>query len=154
MPDLYFEDFAVGATLPGATLTVAAEDVAFFDGAFGPGVRWPGGEEGPVPLCGWHVAALGMRLLFDAFLARTAGLGGPGVESVAWPHPVRVGDTLRFTATVAQARASASRPEMGIVMLAISIFNQDSARVMTQEIAVMVARRPGGPRRDGAGARV
>lgn len=154
MTDLYFEDFAVGAALPEAILTVEAEDAAFFAGSFGPGAAWPGptgpDEAGrPAPLPGWHVAALGMRLLFDAFLCRTAGLGGPGVEEVRWPHPVRVGDTLRFTATVAGARPSASRPGMGIVTLAISIFNQDSARVMTQENAVMVARRPDGPARDG-----
>lgn len=164
MPDLYFEDFTVGAALPEASLTVAAEDAAFFAEAFGPGAPWPGeprpgAMEGSPPLAGWHVAALGMRLLFDAFLGRTAGLGGPGVEAVTWAHPVRVGDTLRFTAAVAGARASASRPGMGIVTLAISIFNQDSARVMTQENAVMVARRQdglpaeGSPRRTDVEAR-
>ena len=138
MPDLYFEDFAAGAALPEATLTVADEDAAFFAAAFGPGA----GEE-PRPLSGWHVAALGMRLLFDAFLHRTAGLGGPGIEAVTWPQPVRVGDTLRFTARVAAARVSASRPGMGLVTLAITVVNQDSACVMTQENAVMVARRGG-----------
>ena len=153
MPDLYLEDFTVGATLPEATLTVVAEDAAFFAAAFGPGARSPGDEDQSAPLPGWHVAALGMRLMFDAFLDRTAGLGGPGVESVTWPRPVRVGDTLRFTATVVEARASASRPGMGIVTLAISIFNQDSAQVMTQENAVMVARRDGGTRRGGTETR-
>lgn len=151
MPDLYFEDFIVGAALPEASLTVAAEDAAFFAETFGPGAARPDATE-DVPLSGWHVAALGMRLLFDAFLGRTAGLGGPGVERVTWPHPVRVGDRLRFTATVSGARGSASRPEMGIVTLAIAIFDQDSACVMTQENAVMVARRHHGIRRDGTEA--
>lgn len=141
MPDLYFEDFPIGAPLPEASLTVAAEDAAFFAAAFGPGADRPGAAEGGPPLSGWHVAALGMRLLFDAVLHRTAGLGGPGIEAVTWPHPVRVGDSLRFTGTVAAARASASRPGMGLVTLAITLRNGDSACVMTQENAVMVARR-------------
>ena len=143
MPDLYFEDFTAGAALPEATLTVAAEDAAFFADGFGPGAAWPGVADEPPSLSGWHVAALGMRLLFDAVLHRTAGLGGPGVEAVAWPHPVRVGDRLRFTATVTEGRPSASRPGMGLVTLAIALFNGDSACVMTQENVVMVARRGG-----------
>lgn len=143
MPDLFFEDFPPGLALPEAGLTVTAEDAASFAGAFGPGAAWPG-EGGSAPVSGWHVAALGMRLLFDAFLHRTACLGGPGVEAVAWPHPVRVGDALRFTASVAAARVSASRPGMGLVTVAIALFNGEGACVMTQENAVMVARRAPG----------
>lgn len=153
MPDLYFEDFIAGAALPEAELTVAAEDAAFYASAFGPGAAMPGDTGRGPPLSGWHVAALGMRLLFDAVLHRTAGLGGPGIEAVAWPCPVRVGDTLRFSATVAGARPSASRPGMGLVTLAITLRNQDSACVMTQENAVMVARRRSGAPRDGTETR-
>ena len=149
MPDLYFEDFTAGAALPEAELTVAAEDAAFYAAAFGPGAAGPGDGGPHPPLSSWHVAALGMRLLFEAFLHRTAGLGGPGIEAVAWPCPVRVGDTLHFSATVAGARPSASRPGMGLVQLAITLRNQDRACVMTQENAVMVARRRSGAPRDG-----
>lgn len=143
MPDLYHEDFAIGTVLPEAALTVSADDATSFATAFGPGVAWPGSAEGSVPLAGWHVAALGMRLLFDAVLHRTAGLGGPGIDAMTWPNPVRVGDRLRFTATVVAARVSASRPGMGLVTLGIAVFDQDAACVMTQENAVMVARRAG-----------
>ncbi len=142
MPNLLFEDFTVGAVLPEATLTVADEDAAFFAEAFGPGAAEPGASGAP-PLPGWHVAALGMRLLFDAVLRRTAGLGAPGIEGVTWPCPVWPGDRLRFTARVVAARVSASRPEMGLVTVAIALFNQDGACVMTQDNAVMVARRDG-----------
>ena len=142
MPDLFFEDFIVGAPLPVASLTVAAEDTAAFTAAFGPGARDPGDDDaGDPPLSGWHVASLGMRLLFDAFLCRTAGLGGPGIEEVTWPYPVRPGDTLRFTGTVVAARVSASRPAIGLVTFAIRIINQDASCVMTQGNAIMVARR-------------
>ena len=60
-----------------------------------------------------------------------------------------VGDVLRFTATVAAVRPSASRPELGLVTVAIVIFNGDGSRVMTQENAIMVARPTPGARRDG-----
>ena len=138
--------FVVGIALSEATLTVAAEDAAFFAGAFGPGAVDPGSPVAAPPLAGWHVAALGMRLLFDAVLHRTAGQGAPGIEGVTWPHPVWPGDRLRFTAGVTAARISASRPEMGLVTVAIALFNQDGACVMTQESVVMVERRDRGAR--------
>ena len=142
MPDLFFEDFIPGADLPEASLTVAAEDADFFAQAFDPGAAEPGVvPQGEPPLSSWHVAALGMRLLCEAFLGRTASLGAPGIDSVAWTHPVRVGDTLRLAARVVACRVSASRPEMGLVTVAIALFNQDGARVMTQDNAVMVGRR-------------
>ena len=141
MPDLFFEDFTVGAALPAASLTIAVEEAAFFASAFGPG---PDGGGGDPPLSGWHVAALGMRLFFDAFLFRTAGLGAPGIDEVTWPHPVRPGDTLRFDGTVAAVRLSASRPSVGLVTFAIRIVNQDASCVMTQDNTVMVARRSAG----------
>ncbi len=142
MPDLFFEDFVVGAALPEAELIVDAADVAFFADRFGSGASPPGPETLPQPVSGFHVAALGMRLLFLAFLHRTASLGAPGVDAVSWPYPVRSGDRLRFTARVTAARRSASRPEMGLITVAISLFNQDETCVMTQENAIMVARRP------------
>ena len=142
MTDLFFEDFAVGAALPEAVLTLDCEEAAFFAERFGRGTPQPGqGESGPDPVSGFHVAALGMRLLFLAFLHRTASLGAPGVDAVSWPYPVRPGDSLRFTARVTAARVSASKPEMGLVTVAIALFNQDGACVMTQENAIMVARR-------------
>ncbi len=150
-PDLVFEDFSVGDRIAGAELTVTAEDAAFFAETFGPGAAEPGaaGLE-RVPVSGFHVAALGMRLLFDAVIRRTASLGAPGVDRVTWPNPVRVGDRLTFTAAVEAARPSASRPAMGLVTVAIALFNQHGACVMTQENAIMVARRDTTLRRDAA----
>ncbi len=154
MPDLFFEDFPVGHVLPEARLTVSAAEAASFAAAFGAGAAWPGEAPGlPVPLPGWHVAALGMRLLYDAVLARTASLGAPGIEAVTWPHPVRPGDALRFTARVTAARGSASRPEMGLVTVAIAIFNGQGSCVMTQDNTVMVARRRRSAPGDGTEAR-
>ena len=141
-PDLVFEDFSVGDALPEAEATVTAEDAAVFAAWFGPGAAAPDSAgAGPTPVSGYHVAAIGMRLLFEAVLRRTASLGAPGVDAVTWPHPVWPGDRLRFTAEVTAARVSASRPEMGLVTVAIALFNQHGAWVMTQENAIMVARR-------------
>ena len=145
MRDLMFEDVVVGIALPEATLTVAAEGAAPFAGAFRPGAVEPGSPTAAAPLAGWHVAALGMRLLLDAVLHRTAGLGAPGIEGVTWRHPVWPGDRLRVIARMT-ARNSASRPEMGLVAVAIAFFNQGVACVMTQEDVVMLARRDRGAR--------
>ena len=74
MPDLFFEDVIAGAALPEATLAVGADDAGFFAAAFGPGAAALGDEDGSAPLSGWHVAVFGIRLVFDTFLHRTAGL--------------------------------------------------------------------------------
>ena len=142
LPTLWFEDFATGSDLPEASLTVETEDAAFYAAAFGPGAAEPDAPAGmPPPLSGFHVASLGMRLLFDAWLCRTAGLGAPGIDAVTWPNPVWPGDVLRFTARVEAARLSASRPEMGLVTVAIAVFNQHGACVLDQRNAIMIRCR-------------
>ncbi len=142
MPDLYFDDFIPGADLPQASLVVEPQDAAFFAETFAPGAAGAGeASASPAVLSGWHVAALGMRLLFEAVLVRTAGLGAPGIDEVTWPHPVRPGDRLRFAGRVTAARGSASRPEMGLVTVAFSLFNARDIAVMTQTNVIMVARR-------------
>lgn len=151
MPDLFFEDFVAGTALPEAEMVLDHEEAAFFAERFGPGAAGPEDRgSGPEPVSGFHVAALGMRMLFDAVVRHTASLGAPGVDVVTWSHPVRPGDRLRFTARVTAARLSASRPEMGLVTVAITIFNQTGTCVMTQENAIMVAQRPASLRDEAA----
>src|SRR5262249_45893910 len=64
---------------------------------------------------GWHLCAVMMRMMFDAFIGRTASLGSPGVSEVRWIAPLRPGDELTLDADVLEARLSKSRPETGIV---------------------------------------
>ncbi len=40
---------------------------------------------------GWHVCALLMRMLCDAYLVESACMGSPGIDSLKWRRPVRPG---------------------------------------------------------------
>jgi acyl dehydratase len=73
---------------------------------------------------GWHTAAVWMKRLHItrerdiAFTARTGPvpqLGpSPGFRDMRWLAPVYAGDTLRYTCTLVDKRAAASRPGWGL----------------------------------------
>lgn len=69
-----------------------------------------------------------------------------GWDDVRLPHPVFEGDTLYSESEVLEARASASRPEVGIVTVKTTGFNQDGTVVIEFIRKLMVYRRGHGPR--------
>ena len=97
---------------------------------------------------GWHTVALVMRMMCDSYMLDSASLGSPGIENLKWLKPVRPGDTIRAQRSTLEVRASASRPEMGLVKTRWEVFNQDAEQVMTMEGYGMFRRRnPGSPTR-------
>jgi acyl dehydratase len=65
-----------------------------------------------------------------------------GYERVTHPHPVYHGDTVYAETEVLEKRASASRPECGIVRLRQVGRNQDGEIVVELERTVLFLRRP------------
>ena len=90
---------------------------------------------------GWHTVAMVMRMMCDSYLLDSASLGSPGVDNVKWLKPVRPGDTIRAMRTVLEARASKSKPEVGIVKSRWEVYNQNDELVMTMEGYGMFAVR-------------
>ena len=75
---------------------------------------------------GWHVAAIWMKLTV-AHRARhdEARLGpSPGFRNMGWLEPVRPGDTLVLLSELVDKKASASRPQWGLVMMNNGARNQ------------------------------
>ena len=64
-----------------------------------------------------------------------------GWDEVRLPAPVFEGDTLYAQSEVVEARASQSRPAMGIVKLRTTGFNQDGVTVIEFLRTIMVYRR-------------
>ena len=56
-------------------------------------------------------------MMVDGYLARTAGMGSPGLDEIKWLKPVYAGETLRGRMTVLAKRQSKSRPDMGLVTM-------------------------------------
>jgi acyl dehydratase len=146
----HFEDLAVGQRFRLGEVTVRREDILRFAREFDPqpfhldddaAARTPFGG---IVASGWHTASLAMRLMVDGLVRDVASLGSPGVDELRWLVPVRPDDTLRLEVEVVAAKASASRPDRGLVTLRLELFNQREERVMTMQSPGMVRRRGGG----------
>jgi itaconyl-CoA hydratase len=68
-----------------------------------------------------------------------------GWDEVRLPHPLFEGDTVYSTSEVIATRESQSRPNVGIVTVRTTGFNQDGVPVITFRRTVMVYRRGQGP---------
>jgi acyl dehydratase len=83
-----------------------------------------------------------MRMMCDAYLDESSCIGSPGIEDWMFPLPVRPGDTLRYRATVLEARPSASKPDRGIVKWRWEVLNQRDEVVMRSTGTQFFLRRP------------
>ncbi len=141
------EDFTAGETLDLGTWPMTEDDVIAFARAFDPQPFHldPNAPEtalmGGLIASGWHVAAIFMRMMCEAFLLDSTCMGSPGVDSLKWLKPVRPGDTLSARSTVIEARASKSRPDRGIVRFRHEVTNQDGETVMELDNPIMFERR-------------
>lgn len=68
-----------------------------------------------------------------------------GWDEIRLPNPVFEGDTIYSRSEVLEARASGSRPEVGIVKVETIGYNQDGAVVIRFKRTIMVYRRGHGP---------
>ena len=146
-PTIHFEDFEIGQTRPYGPLAVTREAILDFARQWDPqpfhldDAAAEASLFGRLAASGWHTCAMTMRMLCDAYLLRAASLGSPGVENLRWLQPVYAGDTLSGTLTVLEARASESRPGMGLVRSRWTTVNQHGQPVLTMEGWGMFRRR-------------
>lgn len=142
-----FEDFVEGRSIDlGAKDVTAAEIIEFaseFD-AQPMHLDEAAGKEsllGGLSASGWHTCAMFMRLMCDSFLLDSTSQGAPGVDHIKWKKPVIAGDRLTGHTTVLAARASKSRPTIGLVTMRSELFNQHGEAVFELENTVMFLKR-------------
>ena len=144
---LYWEDFPPGDTLEIGSHTFREEEIIAFARQFDPQVFHtdPAAARdssfGGLIASGWHTCAIAMRLMVDAYVARSASLGSPGVDNIRWLAPVRAGDTITYRRVITSARPSASKPGVGLVQSRWEAVNQRGEMVMTMEGWSMFRRR-------------
>lgn len=68
-----------------------------------------------------------------------------GWDEVRLPHPVFEGDTIYSRSEVLEARPSRSRPEVGVVAVQTTGFNQDGVVVISFKRTLLVYKRGQGP---------
>jgi len=147
MTALYFEDFAVGQTYGSPRRRVEAERIKSFAREFDPQPFHLDEATsrdtffGGLAASGWHTAALTMRLLVDSALTPAGGLIGAGCDELRWPRPVRPGDELWLESEVLEVRPSKSRPDIGLVKVRTTTYNQENRPVQVLVSNLVVPRR-------------
>ena len=145
---IWWEDFRVGEHSEMGRHTFSAEEIVAFGRQFDPQpfhIDPQAARQSPfggLIASGWHTCAVGMRLMVDQYIGRTVSLGSPGIEDIRWPKPVRAGDTLTYSRTVIESRASTSRAGVGLVKHRWEALNQAGETVLTMEGWGMYGRRP------------
>jgi acyl dehydratase len=100
---------------------------------------------GRLAASGWHTNAMTMAMLVAHYEADPiASLGAAGIDELRWLKPVYPGDVLHCETEVLEARASQSRPDMGIVRSRLTTFNQNDEPVLTFIANALIARRAAG----------
>jgi acyl dehydratase len=80
-------------------------------------------------------------LLFHRLEQPIAGIASIRHE-IELPEPVRPGDVLHLQVHLLEKRASASKPDRGLVKVELALLNQDGQTVMRNLSLMMVRRRP------------
>ena len=147
----HFEDFPVGREAAFGDRLVTGEEIVTFARAFDPQpfhldeAAGRASMLGGLATSGWHACGLLMRMICDAYLNDTAGLGSPGIKEVRWLKPILAGDRLSARMKVREARRSASRPGLGILQVDYALLNQRGETVMTWDCTQLMRCREAGP---------
>ncbi|WP_315784080.1 MaoC family dehydratase [Bradyrhizobium sp. SZCCHNPS1003] len=154
----FFEDLQVGQRRELGSYTFTAEEIKRFAVQFDPQRFHLDEEEGRRSLfgglaaSGWHIGSVCMKLIVAdnqrlLEIARLRGepivLGGPspGFRDLRWHKPVLAGDTISFSSEIDSLRASASRPEWGILQARNTGINQHGDLVFSVLASAFVPRR-------------
>jgi acyl dehydratase len=145
---LYLEDLAVGQRFKAGSLTISEQEIVRFARDYDPQYFHLDAEAakssmfGGLVASGWQTAALTMRMLIEGgapFADSTIGAGG----ELAWPRPVRPGDTLHIESEVIKITPSRSRADRGIVTFKTTTFNQKDEPVQILTANLIVFSRAG-----------
>lgn len=146
----YFDDFVPGQEIALGSCTVTEEEIIAFATRFDPQPFHVNPEAAAASIykgviaSGWHTCSMMMRLVVDGLMCDASSMGSPGLDAVRWLLPVRAGDTLTVTYRTTGVKASASKPDRGVVRSIWIATNQLGQQVCTIEGMGMFARKPAG----------
>ncbi len=148
----YFEDFHPGQEIDLGERSVSEEEIIAFAREFDPQPFHIDREAaaasiyGGVIASGWHTCSMMMRIVVDGLMCSASSMGSPGLDGVRWLRPLRAGDTLRVRYLTTGVKASASKPDRGVVWSKWVASNQHGEEICTIEGMGMFGRRPAGSR--------
>lgn len=143
---LYFDDIEVGYHSKVGTHTLTESEVVEFASTWDPQPFHIDKEAASASIFGGliasslHLFAICTRLFFD-HEDHIQILAMLGKEAIRIPNPARPGDVLTYTTECVRKKASWSRTDRGVITLKDTLANQDGQPVLTQEVALLVARQ-------------
>jgi acyl dehydratase len=154
----FLEDIEVGLRREMGSFTFTPESIKAFAVQFDPQPFHLDEEAGRQSLfgglaaSGWHITAVGMKLLVadsQRQMAEAIARGdvpavwgpSPGFRELRWLRPVLAGDTISYANEVAAVRATASKPGWGIVQARNTATNQRGEAVCTFLATAFVPQR-------------
>ncbi len=144
----YFEDYEVGQSFEHGAYEVRAEEIMAFARQYDPqpfhlDMAAAGSSVfGGLTASGFHTVAIQGALMHSSPEADAAVMAGLGWDEVRFSSPARDGDTLSVRFTCLEARASASKPDRGIVRNRVEVLNQNGRTVLSSVHNLLIARRP------------
>lgn len=140
---VHFEDLRVGERVSLGTQTAdRAEMVAFAERYDPQAFHVESDAESPfggLVASGWYTAALCMRAFVEEFLSGAATAGAKGVDELRWPAPVRPGDELSVSLSVADTEPRGDG--RGLARCRVTAENGDGETVCSMVGLVLFARR-------------
>ncbi len=150
MAGKYFDEYEVGDEYLTPTRTLTETDVVMFAAMSGDYNELHTSEEfvrtsqfGRRLVHGLLGLAVSHGLLFRLGLFEKTAIAFLGIESWRFEAPLFFGDTIRVRLEVAEARASRSKPDRGVVKFFVQILNQDEVVVQSGYKTIMFRRREG-----------
>ncbi len=147
----YFEDYVVGEEFESGAYEVTADEIVAFARQYDPQpfhldqAAADASVFGGLTASGFHTVAMQGALIHASPDAGAAVIAGLGWDEVRFVHPVRAGDTLSVRLTCLESRASASKPDRGIVRSSVVLRNQHGQDVLSSVHNLLVKRRPTAP---------
>jgi acyl dehydratase len=145
--DRYLADFEPGMVFQFGDYLMSEEEIIGFAQQYDPQPfhterRPPADSAHPTLIAsGWHTGAATMRMMVDHFISWRTFLPSPGNEAMRFVRPVHPGDRLRVRVTVTSVRASASKPDRGIVLSRLETLNQNAEVVLQITMPFFVLRQ-------------
>ncbi|MFO8011237.1 MAG: MaoC/PaaZ C-terminal domain-containing protein [Dehalococcoidia bacterium] len=143
----YFEDYEVGQTEVATGYTADRQEMIDLARKWDPQPFHVDEEAAKATIYGGITAPSIYTMAVAGWLGHRfeppmASMGLLGYDKMEFRHPVRPGDDLKLSSTVAEKRESATRPDRGLVRYNVTVSNQNDEPVLTFEAKVMVAKRP------------
>ena len=144
----YFDEFEVGDVFKTEPITLDAAEIIDFAVKLDPQsfhVDEQAAKASPfggLIASGFHTMSAAWGQFLRLGLIADSGMGGPGLDEVRWPAPVRAGDRLETEVEVLEVRPSRSKPDRGIIRWRFTVRNQEGKTVCTFTGISFIKRRP------------